>query len=442
MDDLESGSNSLFVVGEDPVLMQVLWQNGVHILGQVTGIDMFAPIAGRCRARYVLLALNAEYGDPVEVIAQARILAPGSRIVVLLAGHTQADPIAAGASLVFTPPFDYEAIAASLYREEPGSGPVLSVGDVIREKAWARHDTNVGRKGVEWHDETRDPEVVVFFGPKGGVGRTFLAANVAAAVAGRTDSRVVLVDLDISGGDVGVYLDLKGPTLIDLLPHIRSRSREALDRCLLRHVQSGLSVILGPERPELDHLVTDSHLGSLLDWLRSQFSIVFLDFPGRAMDERLQRCLELASHLIVVTGADAASIRQTRLALDLLRRRSPVCTRKLLLVINRSGPEMVSAGEIGRVLGLKPVSVVPEDRTHVERSILAGRPIVMTNPEQRVAQGILRIADAIHPGDGGRKAGRSGLGEMGRRVRDLVSRCGEMAAGIGGNGKEGGEKCR
>lgn len=407
-------------------------------MGQVAGIDMFAPLAGRCPVKNVVLIVDAEGRDPVEAIAQARILSPASRIVTMLAGFTQSDPVAAGASLVFTPPFDYEAIAAALCEEKFGGGPAVPVGEVIRDKAWARHEANTGKTGVEWRADPRDPEIIVFFGPKGGVGCTFLAANVAVAVASRADSRVALVDLDISGGDVGVYLDLKGPTLIDLLPHIRSRSQETLSRCLLRHAQSGLSVVLGPERPELEHLVTVSHLESLLDWLQSQFSVVFLDLPGRAMDERMQRCLDLASHLVVVTGADATSVRQTRLALDLLMRRNPACARRVSLVISRLSSEaMVTAEEVGRVLGLKPISVIPEDRVHVERSILVGRPIVVTNPEQRIGQGILRIADAICPGVKGRGANGPGLSGMRRWIRGLVGRYGEAAVGSGGNGKEG-----
>src|SRR5262249_28520855 len=53
------------------------------------------------------------------------------------------------------------------------------------------------------------PKTIAFFGPKGGVGKTTCAVNVAVALRLRTGASVALVDADFSFGDLPLLLNVK-----------------------------------------------------------------------------------------------------------------------------------------------------------------------------------------------------------------------------------------
>ena len=58
--------------------------------------------------------------------------------------------------------------------------------------------------------ETQKGDIIAVYSGKGGLGSTSISVNLAQALGSqRADSRVALVDLVVTGGDVRVFLDLK-----------------------------------------------------------------------------------------------------------------------------------------------------------------------------------------------------------------------------------------
>ena len=74
--------------------------------------------------------------------------------------------------------------------------------------------------------------VVAVFSPKGGVGRTTVAVNLAVAAATELGKKVVLVDGSFQFGDVGVLLNLnpKNKSIADLVPELEQAGRGRVDR--------------------------------------------------------------------------------------------------------------------------------------------------------------------------------------------------------------------
>ncbi|MDP8907749.1 MAG: AAA family ATPase, partial [Chloroflexota bacterium] len=92
-------------------------------------------------------------------------------------------------------------------------------------------------------------KMVVMIGPKGGSGKTLTATNLAAALA-HAGRSVVVVDLDLQFGDVGLALGLAPETTIyDLLTSGGSMDAEKLDAFLVAH-PSGARALLAPRRPD------------------------------------------------------------------------------------------------------------------------------------------------------------------------------------------------
>ena len=99
--------------------------------------------------------------------------------------------------------------------------------------------------------------VIAVFGPKGGVGRTTLAVNLAVAAATELGQRTCLVDASFQFGDVGVLLNLnpKNKSIADLIPELEVGEPESLDTFLINH-SSGIRVLLAPPSPEMAELIT------------------------------------------------------------------------------------------------------------------------------------------------------------------------------------------
>ena len=88
--------------------------------------------------------------------------------------------------------------------------------------------------------------VVAVFSPKGGVGRTTVAVNLAVAAAS-LGKRVALVDASFQFGDVGVLLNLnpRNKSIADLVGELQADETESLDTFMITH-SSGVRVLLGP----------------------------------------------------------------------------------------------------------------------------------------------------------------------------------------------------
>ena len=101
-------------------------------------------------------------------------------------------------------------------------------------------------------------QVIAFFSPKGGVGRTTMAVNMAVMAANELGRRVVIVDASFQFGDVGVLLNLnpKNKSIADLVPELANGgAEENVDTFVINH-SSGVRVLLAPPSPEMAELIT------------------------------------------------------------------------------------------------------------------------------------------------------------------------------------------
>ena len=92
---------------------------------------------------------------------------------------------------------------------------------------------------------------VAVYSPKGGVGTTTIATNVAVAAAQRRSDRVILVDLDLQFGGVATHLNLEPKlTIADAIrDEAAMREPDLMRTYTVRH-DSGLHVLAAPVSPE------------------------------------------------------------------------------------------------------------------------------------------------------------------------------------------------
>jgi pilus assembly protein CpaE len=257
----------------------------------------------------------------------------------------------------------------------------------------ARETERAGRPRSEQRPSAG--RAVAVFGPRGGVGTTFLATNLAAACAAK-DADTVLVDLDPFFGDAATALsidDQAAPTIAELAPVADELTGEHLERVLHEH-PLGFRILLAPHRPMaqgLDPTIVTASVRAL----RATHEIVLLHVP-RSLDGPNLAALAEADLILLVMTLDVLALGGARRALDVLREAG--LGERCRLVLNRVGRGEIVPDDAERLLDLRPVAMIKEDRS-VRRSqdrgqVVAGR---STPAARRVAALARRILEKAGP---------------------------------------------
>ncbi|MDA8439614.1 MAG: AAA family ATPase [Propionibacterium sp.] len=160
--------------------------------------------------------------------------------------------------------------------------------------------------------------VITVASPKGGVGKTSVATNLAVGLARRFPNAVVLVDLDVQFGDVATALGLSPQyNLVDATRGHAPADPLALKTMLTQHT-SGLFVLPGSDSPGASDAVGAREVGVLLHTLAGSFPFVIVDTSPGLAEETLQ-ALDRSTDLVLVTSLDVPGIRGLRKEIETLR---------------------------------------------------------------------------------------------------------------------------
>src|SRR4051794_33395631 len=180
-----------------PVLVEndAAWANalaaglpaGTQVVGTVSQLDNW--LAHQDGEYAVVLGPNTSLADAVAVAERLRFDHPATGIVLLrheLTADVFQTAMRSGIPAVIAAN-DVEGMSSSVDRcrqtWEAIRGPATPSGD-------------------------RNGTIITVFSPKGGVGKTTVAVNLAVALSGSGAARVCIVDLDLAFGDVAITLQL------------------------------------------------------------------------------------------------------------------------------------------------------------------------------------------------------------------------------------------
>ena len=240
---------------------------------------------------------------------------------------------------------------------------------------------------------SNDGKVVTVFSAKGGVGKTTLSTNLACYLAS-IGQRTLLIDLDLSFGDVAISLQLL-PTrsvhdAVAMLGHLDEQGVKAL---VTHHADSGLDVICAPSDPADADRTPASVVTELLRVARLHYDYVVLDTPPAFTEHVLAAC-DLSNLLILIATLDIPAVKNLKIALDTLDvLGSPRDSR--VIVLNRSDAKAGLRSE-DVVSAIKaPIAVNIPASAAVPASINRGVPIILDDPRQPVSAAMRELAD-IH----------------------------------------------
>jgi pilus assembly protein CpaE len=236
--------------------------------------------------------------------------------------------------------------------------------------------------------------LTVVFSTKGGVGKTCIAINVAAAMARKSPDPVVLIDGDLQFGDVSVMLGLPPQnTVLDAAAAVQYGDTELVQTLAGRHDPSGLLVLPAPLEPVPSDAVLPGEMVNICDAFRAIAGHVVVDLPSLFNDYVLAM-IEAADEVLLVGSMDIPSIKNLKIGMTSLDLNA-IAGTKLRLVLNHANAKVkLDVKEIERVLGLPANFAVPDDLA-VPMSVNAGVPVVIDDPKSSVSRSLEVIADSL-----------------------------------------------
>jgi Flp pilus assembly CpaE family ATPase len=208
--------------------------------------------------------------------------------------------------------------------------------------------------------QSKRARVIAVHGPRGGVGATFVAVHLSAALAD-AGREVVLVDVDAYFADVAAAIGLKSEppprTIADLAPVASELLPGQLKEVLEPH-PDGFRVLHAPHDADAG---SSSELAyrSAVGLLSTTVDAVVLHLP-RALDSVARSALEFADLILLVLTLDVMAFRAGRRALDLIEGLDLVGHWEI--VINRASRSEIVPADVHRVFGRDPLAVIPRDR--------------------------------------------------------------------------------
>jgi CRP-like cAMP-binding protein len=240
-------------------------------------------------------------------------------------------------------------------------------------------------------------QVTVVFSPGGGTGKTFVATNLAVALAQLAPDGVLILDLDLLFGHVAMLLDLlPWSSLAAMTPAtIRSFDVDGLSQYFVRHRGSYLRMLAGTLRPEDSETITAEHVRSLVDVLRRQFVHIVIDLGSR-FSEPCLAALELADQVLVVTTPGPVASHAAQQCQRVLRDVLELPARRIRFVQNHPSPYgELSRSDLARSLATERVSEIAYGGKDVNQAEFSGSPVVMSHPANVASRAIVALADDL-----------------------------------------------
>ena len=365
----------------------------IDVAGTASSGEEAIQIAMDLRPDIIVMDINMPGMDGIaasEIISQRLPNSP----VIMMSVHGEAEHLKramlAGAREFLVKPFSADEFATSIKR-------VNERELVRREQMQATRDAAAPQiaAGTE---NAEDHQVIAVFSPKGGVGRTTLATNLALALKRETNQRVALLDANLQFGDVGVLLNLnpKNKSMLDAVEG-GDPDRDILESVIIDH-STGIRVLLAPPSPEGADLVTAAFLRKIVEMLRENHDWVIVDVPAGLNDHSLGM-LDAADQILVVAALEITTIKNVRLFLEVADQLDYERS-KIRLVINRSDASQgIRIGDVEASIR-RPIdgSIVSDGRLAV-LAVNRGVPFVVSHPESPLSRDVITLARTL-AGDG------------------------------------------
>ena len=365
------------------------FEGDIDVVGSAASGREAIDMAVKLHPDVVLMDINMPDMDGIAATELLSTAAPATA-VVMMSVQGEADylrrSMLAGAREFLVKPFSSDELTASIRQVSSRERDKQSRIAVLAP---------AGPTPTRGSSEGTDGLVVAIFSPKGGVGRTTVAVNVAVAAATELGKKVVIMDGSFQFGDVGVLLNLnpRSKSIADLIPELEAGELDSIDTFVINH-SSGVRVLLAPPSPEMAEMITPAGVKKVIETLRRTHDLVVVDCTAFFNDTTLA-ILDTADVILTMLSLEITSIKNMRLFLEVAEQLGYE-SGKVRLVLNRADSTLgIRVTDVEHSIGRKVDETIVSDGRSVVYALNRGIPFFISNPEAQVSQDILRLARSV-----------------------------------------------
>ena len=329
-----------------------------------------------------LILLDFEFqNQSVEVLKQVITDHPKSMVIVVLSeeGMQASDKvIQAGARAFIQYPYQADNLIVTIKR---------AMELTVRNEDFLVRIPEIGA-------EVKPRNTFTVFSPKGGVGTTTIAANLAICLHKALNEDVLLIDGKHLFGHVALSLNLRtGNSITDLLTYAGMLDPRLIQQVVIKHM-SGIHVLPSPISIFEAQGIKPDSLFTVIQSLQQVYANIIID-GGSNLNENTVTYMDSSDKILLVLNPDLASMRDVRQFMEVAATLS-YPKDKTLLLLNQTGRKAdVKREEIETILKAKIFGKIPSDENIALSSLNEGVPIILKNPRHPVSKAFTDIASEL-----------------------------------------------
>jgi len=234
------------------------------------------------------------------------------------------------------------------------------------------------------------PKVLSVYSPKGGIGTSTIAVNLAVMMQQLTGKKVVLLDLDLQSSDIGVMLDLKlNKTISDIVQNIGYLDLDLLNEYLYKH-SSGIDVLLAPPEPQYAELIKPEYTEKVLKLLKQQYDFIVID-TSCILDAFNIAIMNMSDEILMLLALELTTVRRVKKISQLLKDLG--VSNNIRYVLNRSSDEIgLNRREVEKHLNITIDNHISSNGKVTVNALNKGIPFVLNNPNAKISDEIKKLA--------------------------------------------------
>ena len=218
---------------------------GIEVVGSARSGNEAINLSQELKPDVIIMDINMPDMDGITATDAIRRKLPYVQVIIL---SVQSDPnymrraMLVGARDFLTKPPSIDELIAAIRR----SG---KMAEEERAKTIIQNQNSSAQLNKDKSWEGKNGKIIVVYSPKGGVGRTTIATNLAIAFINE-NTKTVLVDANMQFGDVAVFLNEQVKNnVLDLTPRVDELDVDVVEDVLIKHAPTGLRVLAAPPPP-------------------------------------------------------------------------------------------------------------------------------------------------------------------------------------------------
>ncbi len=238
-------------------------------------------------------------------------------------------------------------------------------------------------------------KIITIFSNKGGVGKSFVAANLAVTLSA-AGHRVLLIDLDFQTvQDLARMLSLSPRhALVDVIQNIdRIEEPENIKRFVITH-SCGVDFLPAVNHARQVGFITPDNIKPFFKKASSVYDYVIVD-GGKAFSETLITVFDCSNLIGLVATPDILAVYQIKWCMDVLQSLH-FPTKMVKIILNRAESKGgVAWQEVRAVLGIEIFSLIPSDGRIVGMAVNRGIPCVLDNPKAKISEAFFKMSQDL-----------------------------------------------